>query len=170
MTRVVLVALALLSLPAIAQTKSRRVAAQNLDLSQAAPTTTNPQAGASTAYNSTSVPGALRLTGCLSYQVTLCALTGSISATGSLQIYYWPDPATGVAGNFTPTFWSRNKGIDESVPTTVATDCAGGVCPCITFPTRPTSGFGWVYAAPASVTTTGGMTQVKVIVEAICST
>lgn len=169
MKRAAVAMVALLSglVMAQSQTPTRRAATALLGLSQASPGTTSPNStGSTTTFGSRTVPGALRLTGCSEYQITLCAVTGTIAATGTLQIYYWPDTLLNV---WTPTAWSRNKQIDETVPSTVATDCAGSTCPCITFPTRPTGGMGWVYAAPASVTTSGGGATVRVLVEAICS-
>jgi hypothetical protein len=156
----------LLAAPALAQTtQARRLSSALLDLSQASPATTSPTAALAPGYNSYSVPGALRLSGCAQYQITMCAVSGTIAATGTIQVYYWPDA---MAGMFTPTAWSRNPGLDETVSTGIATACAGSTCPCITFPAHAATSFGWIYAAPASVTTTSGAPKVKITVEAAC--
>lgn len=163
-------ALTLLSLTASADVPKTRVSSALLLLSAAAPTGTPlPQ---NTTSGSTTVPGALRITGCQGYRITLCAVTGTIAATGTVQIYYWSDNfGTAPLSSFMPGTWPRNKQIDETVPSTIATDCAGSTCQCVTFPDRWTSGpgMGWIYAAPASVTTSAGGTTVRVTIEALCA-
>jgi hypothetical protein len=170
MLRFVLLAAVLAAGTSNAQALKTRVSSALLGLSQAAPTGTPlPQ---KTDGTSSTIPGALRITGCTGYRIMLCATSGSISATGTLQIYYWSDYfGTASMGGFMPSTWPRNKQIDETVPTTVATDCAGSACQCIEVPDRwtPGPGMGWIYVAPASVTTTGAGTTVRVTIEATCA-
>lgn len=175
MMRLCALAAFLLAGSALAQSKTApRGASAALGLSQAAPTANPNLTMLSTQpWTSSGVPGALHLVGCTGYRVTLCAITGTIAATGTLQVYYWSDYfGKAVTASFTPVTWPRNKGLDETVPSTVATDCAGSTCQCVTFPDKLTSGLngGWIYAAPASVTTTGGSSStVRVLIEAVCS-
>lgn len=118
---------------------------------------------------SSGVPGALHLVGCTGYRLTLCATNGTtIAATGTLAVYYWPDY---LPSALTPVCWPRNTNLDETVPSTVATDCAGSTCQCVTFVDHLTSGLngGWIYAAPRSVTSASGAATFTVLVEAACA-
>lgn len=165
--------LLLLSGVAAAQTTTNKVASVVLGLSASQPTT-NPNLTAKSDGTSTGVPGALHLTGCTGYRATLCAINAgdTIAASGELQVYYWSDFfGTSKVGGFTPIEWPRNPGIDESVPSGIATDCNGGTCQCVTFPDRAiyASRASWIYVAPNSVTTAAGATTVRVMVEAVCT-
>lgn len=146
---------------------SPRFATVALGTSAAAPTV-NPNLTATAAttapssHRSTGVPGALHLTGCYGYRITMCAPTGqTLSGAGSAQVYYYADYGT--------VSWSRNPGIDEAV-SVISTSCAGAACQCQTFPDRALLGLsgGWIYVAPSSVTMSGG-TSVTVTVEATCA-
>lgn len=118
---------------------------------------------------SSTINGALHLVGCSGYRITLCAPPGqTLAGAGTVQVYYWPDylsPSNNI------TVWPRNKGLDETVPTTSATDCNGGACRCVTFPDHPTFGLngGWIYAAPNAVTLSGSGPSVTVLIEAVCA-
>lgn len=172
MMRCLLVLLALTALPAFGQSVPKtRVSSALLGLSASTPTVSPlPQ---KTDGTSTTVPGALRITGCQGYRITVCAPApgDTITAVGTVQIYYWSDYfGTVSVGNFTPTKWPRNKLIDETVPSTTATDCNSSTCSCVTFPDRWTSGpgMGWIYPAPNSFVTAAGASTVRVILEAVC--
>ena len=115
------------------------------------------------------VPGALRITGCTGYRITICAQAGAtLSGAGTVDIYYYSDYwPTG----FSPSPWPINNGLQETVNTSISTKCAGSTCQCQVFDDHPTVGLngGWIYAAPNGVTVSAGTTAL-VLIEASCVT
>lgn len=160
----------LVSTQAIGQVRASRTATVTLALTAAAPLV-NPNLTQISSGRSSGVPGALHLTGCSGFRVTMCAANNAtLSGTGTIQYYYWPDY---LPASVTPASWPRNPGIDETVSVT-ATSCntlgAASPCSCQTFPDHIITGWngGWVYAAPSSVTASAG-TSVSILIEAVCA-
>lgn len=118
---------------------------------------------ARTAGQSSTVNGALHLTTCTEYQVTVCAASGqTLAGAGTLSVYYWSDWMSPSS-----TGWPRNAGLDETISVT-STSCAGAACRCQTFPTHAATGLGWIYVAPNAVTTSDS-SSVRVLIEAVCA-
>lgn len=170
--RTILLACLVFTVSALAQTRTKtpRQVRATLSLSQTppsgAPTAAPCGATTDTCGRSTTHTGAMRITGCEGYRITLCALSGATLSGGNVQIYYYSDYTASALG---VTTWPRNRGLDETVSATIATDCNGGTCQCETFPDHSTAGLqgGWIYAAPYNVTVSTGST-VSVQIEAVC--
>jgi len=133
-----------------------------LSTTQSAPSGTplpelQPSPPTRTAGQSSVISGALRLSGCAQYQITVCAPYGqTLSGGGTIDIYYWPDRIPGV----TLTTWAKNPGLVETLSATTR---------CQTFPSHTAIGLGWIYAAPNAITLSAGST-VNLLIEAVCST
>jgi hypothetical protein len=109
---------------------------------------------------SSTITGAVNLTGCLRYAVTVYPGSSSctLNAVGTEQVSYWP---AGTPPSITVTTWPRNAQLDE-LHSSAGTVAAGQP---VHFPGHAADGIGWIQVTPASVTQTGGCTTVFTLIE-----
>lgn len=107
---------------------------------------------------SSTVGGAVNLTGCQRYHVIVCAPSGkTLSGGGTEQVTAWPIGLTAALG---VTTWPRNSGLDE-------THTVSGQ-QCQIFPGHSADGIGWIQVTPSGVTVSSGSVVTTLIEGSLC--